>query len=203
MNRTWLRFAPRRWRTWAARFSGLAAIGLASLVVFPFLALPANAATQTSPRLADQIKSTGWVPDPFVNGTDPAPQFCSTDSINIDSVVNKEVMDTTTFPDGTTVIRVKGQLVVSFTNATTLKKVVRDESGSTVTVVFPDQLGTEWSTGDNFWGFGPQSQIDTGEPGLVFTHGPVAIDFNGNTGTATGFTLLGTQVNACALLGAS
>jgi len=192
-------------RTRAAQLSGLAAIGLAFFVASPVLALSAQAATQTAPSKISSSTSTGWVPVQNGDYTLPAPQFCAKDQINVQVVVSKEYMDTTTYANGTTLTLVKGPYVLRFTNNRTGQTVVRDVGGSTATTVYPSQLGTELGTGNNVWMFGPQSQINTREPGLVFTSGPVAIKFNLNLSPpqATGFSLLGTQVNGCALLGAS
>jgi hypothetical protein len=204
MNRFRLLPRPTWWGTRTARLSGLAAIGLASFVVSSVPALPAQAATQTAPIKISSSTSTGWVPVVNTDYTYPAGQFC-TDEIDVHVILSKQYMDTITFANGTTLTLVKGPYVLRFTNVTTGQTVVRNVSGSTATIVYPSKLGTETGTGNNVWGFGPQSQINTREPGLVFTSGPVAINFNLNLNPpqATSFSLQGTQVNGCTLLGAS
>ena len=204
MNRFRLLPRPTWWGNRTARLSGLAAIGLASFVVSSVPALPAQAATQTAPIKISSSTSTGWVPVVNTDYTYPAGQFC-TDEIDVHVILSKEYMDTITSANGTTLTLVKGPYVLRFTNHTTRRSIVRDVSGSTATTVYPSGLGTETGTGNNVWGFGPQSKINTGEPGLVFTSGPVAINFNLNLSPpqATSFSLRGTQVNGCALLRAS
>jgi hypothetical protein len=194
--------SPSWWRTRGARFSSLAAVGLALVVASSAFALPAQASTFTTSTKPAPPTSTGWVPVPDGYNTFQLPggEACA-DSINVAVVFNKEYMDTTTYANGTTIVVVKGPLVLTFTNATTNQRVVRDESGTTVTTTYPNGSGIEAGTGNNYWGFGPQSQINTKEPGLVFTKGPVAITFNGIY--ALHFYLWGTQVDGCKLLGAS
>ena len=185
---------PRSWRTRAARLSGLATIGLAFAASSALAATQAHAATQTTTSVISPVPPSYWA------GPLPGGQFCK-DTVDVGVVVDHEYEDVTTFPDGTEILRFWGPLVLSFTNASPEgKTIVRDESGTTTTIVYSNATGTEWGTGKNFWAFGPQSQINTHEPGLVFTSGPVAITFNGIY--ATGFSLQGTQVNGCALLGA-
>jgi hypothetical protein len=58
--------------------------------------------------------------------------------------------------------------------------------------------GTEVGADNNWWAFGPKSRANTGEPGLVFTSGPVELQFTGNV--VTRFSVFGSQVNGCALL---
>ena len=62
----------------------------------------------------------------------------------------------------------------------------------------PDGSGTFQGRGNNWLGFGPNGQANTGEPGLVFTSGLVTVTFAG--GTAQTFSLNGHQENGCALL---
>jgi hypothetical protein len=171
------------------------------------LASPAQAATQPTPSKIISITHQR-VPDSTY--TDPPPpslpggQFCQ-DPINVGVVVNNEWENIVTFADGTTLTQVAGPLVLSFTNASPNGKTIfRDESGTTTTIVYPNQTGTERGAGNNVWEFGPLSQINTDEPGLVFTSGPVAITFNLNLSPpqATSFSLHGTQVNGCSLLAA-
>ncbi len=204
MNRFRLLPRPAWWGTRTARLSSLAAVGLASFVVSSVPALPAQAATQTASVKISSPTSTGWVPVMNTDYAYPAGTFCA-DEIDVHVILSREYMDTITFANGTTLTLVKGPYVLRFTIVTTGRTVVRNVSGSTATTVYPSKLGTETGTGNNVWGFGPQSQINTREPGLVFTSGPVAINFNHNLPPpqATGFSLRGTQVNGCKLLGAS
>jgi hypothetical protein len=101
-------------------------------------------------------------------------------------------------PAGTTLTQIRGKLVLSFTNTNRAKTIVRDESGPTDTYAYPTGTGIETATGENWWGFGPRSQANTGEPGLVFTSGPVVLSFGG--GAVTAFWAE-RQINGCSLMG--
>jgi hypothetical protein len=133
---------------------------------------------------------------PFTNGTLPANR-CGF-PILIAAVTNNEYQDVTTLADGTTIQKVTGNLVVSFTNAVTGKTIVRNVSGPYTQTTHPDGTGMQVAEGRNFWTFGPISQGNTGEPGLVFTTGRVVLEFADGAGTS--FSVSGTQVNGCALL---
>ena len=135
-------------------------------------------------------------PVPFTPGTYPA-QVCGF-PVDVAAIANNEYQDVTTLADGTTITRVTGNLVVSWKNDITGKTIVRELSGPTTTTVHPDGTGTAVGGGLNFWTFGPVSQMNTGEPGIVFTSGRAVIGFSGIF--AESFSLSGTQVNACALL---
>jgi hypothetical protein len=118
--------------------------------------------------------------------------------IDVGVVSNKEYQDVVTLADGTTVTRITGKLVLSFTNTWTGFTITRQLSGPTTETDRPDGSGTLVGEGQNWFSFGPHSQENTGEPGLVFTDGLVVIEFGG--GAATGFSLQGTQINGCDLL---
>src|SRR5947207_11664345 len=92
-------------------------------------------------------------------------------SVTIGIVSDNEYQNVTTLADGTTITKITGRLVDSFTNDTTGKTIVRNVSGPTTTIVHPDGSGTEVGRGNNWWAFGPISQGNTGEPGLVFSSG--------------------------------
>lgn len=104
----------------------------------------------------------------------------------------------TTLADGTTITRITGRLVVSYTNELTGTTIVRNVSGPTTETDHPDGTSTFAGRGNNVWTFGPVSQANTGEPGLVFTTGRAVVEVAG--GFATSFSISGNQVNGCALL---
>jgi hypothetical protein len=127
--------------------------------------------------------------------------------ILINTVANNERQITTAVgppaPDGTTLTRVRGRLVVSVTNLDTGKTIVRNVSGPTDTITFPDGTGTETETGNNATLAGPHSFANTGEPVFFFTTGPVSLTFatSGGTRFLTSFHAR-SQVSACDLLAA-
>ena len=128
----------------------------------------------------------------------PAGVICESFAVDVGVILNEERQEKTTLPDGTTITEIKGKLVLSFKNDATGRTITRDVGGPTTTIVRSDGTGTEFGTGSNWWGFGPTSKANTGEPGLVFTNGLVVLKFTGNV--VTRFTLAGRQVNACDLL---
>ena len=115
--------------------------------------------------------------------------------IDVAVVSNNEFNDVTTLPDGTTITKTTGKLVLSFTNADTGFTIVRNVSGPAIVTSHPDGTGTFVAEGLNWFAFGPVSQGNTGEPGLVFTRGLVVLEFA--NGFVTSFSLQGTQVNGC------
>jgi len=119
--------------------------------------------------------------------------------IDVGVVANSEYQDVVTLADGTTVTRIRGRLVLSFTNAATGSSIVRNVSGPTTETDHPDGTGTFVGEGLNWFAFGPVSQANTGEPGLVFTSGLVVLQFAG--GAVADFSLDGEQTNGCELLG--
>ena len=155
--------------------------------------------------------------DPLQSGspngsiTLPSPIFCPFD-VDIGVVSNNEYKDVTTLADGTTITNITGNLVESFKNDSTGYTIVHNVSGPTTTTIHPAQppavngTGTEVGRGNNMWIFGPRSQANTGEPGLVFTSGrAVFMDFEvlpSGTRIATSFSLSGNQDNVCSLLAA-
>jgi hypothetical protein len=118
--------------------------------------------------------------------------------VDIATVSNNEYQTVTTLTDGTVITRIRGELRLSFTNHDTGKSIVRNVSGPTDETDFPDGSGTKVGEGLNWWGFGPHSQANTGEPGLVITSGKVVLTFA--DGNVTGFELHGRQTNLCELL---
>jgi hypothetical protein len=136
-------------------------------------------------------------PVPFPSGT-LNPNRCGF-PIDIAAVTNNEFQDVTILPDGTTITKITGHLVVSFKNDVTGKTIVRNVSGPTTETDHPDGTGTFVGTGNNFNTFGPTSQANTGEPGLVFSSGRFTLQFDSNH-VALSFSLSGTQVNGCTLL---
>jgi hypothetical protein len=129
----------------------------------------------------------------------PAGAVCSF-QIDIGVVANNEYQTVTTLDDGTTVTKASGNLVLSFTNHTTGFTIVRNVSGPSTRFDFndADATGTFVLEGLSFFTFGPISQENTGEPGLVFTSGRVVMQFQGNI--VDSFSLTGNQVNGCELL---
>jgi hypothetical protein len=119
-------------------------------------------------------------------GTD----HCSAFPILVSVVANNEYQKVTTLLDGTTVTDITGRLVLSFTNADTGYTVVRNVSGPTTETDYPDGTGTFIGRGNNWFGFGPHSQANTGEPGAVITTGRVTLQIGG--GAITSFSLDGT-----------
>jgi hypothetical protein len=161
----------------------------------------AGAATAAPPK---------WTPvtDPLGAGhrdgsiTLPATTYCAFD-VKVAVVANGELQNVTTLPDGTTITKIMGPLVLRFTNDTAPRKaIVKDVSGSTTTTVSPNGNITEQGDGANWWGIGPVGRMNTGEPGLVFTYGPVTVTVALEAGeeTVQTFSLHGAKENGCALL---
>jgi hypothetical protein len=169
------------------------------------LCAPAAAGAATAVPLGSTPADSPWSPVPssdILPNPNPlaAGTFCAF-AVEVAIVTNKEVMSTTNPPDGSTVIRVKGNLVLSFQNLSTGKTIERNVSGPTTTTISPDHSsGTETGGGNNWFTFGPNGQANTGEPGLVFTSGQFAATFTTADNTAHTFTLNGTQENGCTLL---
>jgi len=130
---------------------------------------------------------------PFVG-----PVFGCGFQIDVSVVSNNECQDVTTLDDGTTVTRITGRLVLSFTNTNTSSDIIRNVSGPTTETDHPDGTATFIGEGENWFAFGPRSQMNTGEPGLVFTSGLVVLQIA--DGAVKSFSLKGTQVNGCDLL---
>src|SRR5262249_37651947 len=118
--------------------------------------------------------------------------------IDVGVVENNEYQDVRTLADGTVVTKITGRLVLSFTNDVTGYTIVRNVSGPSAAVDYPDGTSTFVGYGLTWLGLGPVSQANTGEPGLVFTSGIVTLQIA--PPFVTGFSLLGTQVNGCELL---
>jgi len=119
-------------------------------------------------------------------------------AIDVRILSSNPVEHVQTLPDGTTITKSTGRLVLSFTNPGTGSTIVRNVSGPSTVTVHPDGTGTFEGQGLSWFGFGPVSQANTGEPGLVFTRGLVILEFEGSF--VTSFSLDGTQENGCALL---
>jgi hypothetical protein len=117
-------------------------------------------------------------------------------SVNPDQ--GKEFQEVTTLSDGTTITKITGKLFLSFTNLDNGVTIVRNVSGPETITARLDGTGTQVDEGESWFGFGPVSQGNTGEPGLVFTSGRVVLEFAGHF--VTTFTLSGTQIDGCTLL---
>jgi hypothetical protein len=74
--------------------------------------------------------------------------------------------------------------VLSFTNTDTGFAIVRNVSGPTTAINHPDGTATFVGEGNNFFGFGPKSQANTGEPGLVFTSGLIVLQVADGAGSS-------------------
>jgi hypothetical protein len=148
---------------------------------------------------------TPWTPEgpgsPGTSFTVPAPVFCSF-PVTITVISNQEKQRTITLgppaPAGTTQTDVRGELILSFTNQNTGATVTRNVSGPTDTVAYPDGSGVETGSGNNWWTFGPNSQQNTGEPGVFLSSGPFVLQFSGNV--VNSFQAQH-QTDLCALLG--
>jgi hypothetical protein len=119
--------------------------------------------------------------------------------IDVDVVANKEFQEVTTLADGTIITRITGKLVLSFTNTVTGFTIVQNVSGPSTEIDHPDGTITEILEGHSWFGFGPRSQANIHQPGLVFTSGRVVLQAAG--GAVTSFSLSGKLVNGCELLG--
>jgi hypothetical protein len=160
----------------------------------------ATDATEPTSGSQEELSATpngsGRVPLPFTPFTLPANR-CGF-PIHIEAVADNEFQDVTTLADGTTITNIRGLLMLSFTNTNNGVTIVRNVSGPTTETDHPDGTGTFIGRGNNWFGFGPVSQGNTGEPGLVFTSGRVELQIAG--GFITSFALSGTQTNGCDLL---
>jgi len=154
--------------------------------------------------------SSSWtpVPDPYTDVEVPTNAWGGACSfpIRIDTLANNELQMTTTVgppaPSGTTLTRVRGRLVVSVTNEDTGKTIIRDASGPTDTISFPDGTGFETARGNNANLAGPTSFANTGEPVFFFTTGPVFLTFATRSDGVRFLTSFHAvrQVSACDLL---
>ncbi len=114
-------------------------------------------------------------------------------------VANSELKQVTRLADGTTIMRLRGELVLGFKNETTGKSIEENVSGPSTTTISPDGgSATFQGDGPHWLAFGPESKANTGEPGLVFTKGQVSVTYVGIT--VRKFSLDGAQQNGCALL---
>ena len=132
--------------------------------------------------------------------SDLGPEYCGF-PIHVAVVSDNEYIVHDTFKaDGTEILQITGKLVMSFTNEDTGKSVVENTSGPG-TITFPrDGSFAEDAHGNGAFPFDPSDQASTGEPGLVFYSGHLAVTY-GPTGPAQSFMLSGTQTDGCALLG--
>ena len=165
----------------------------AALLVAPAAAEAATADPPWTP-VANPLGSQGH----HGSITLQAGRFCAF-AVDAAVVANAELKQVTTFADGTTIIRLKGELVLGFKNETTGKSIDEDVSGPSTTTISPDGgSATFQGEGPHWVAFGPESKANTGEPGLVFTSGQITVTYVGITIQA--FSLNGTQENGCALL---
>jgi hypothetical protein len=134
----------------------------------------------------------------------PAPSRVDNCGYRIDIAIltNSEVDESWTYSDGASVDHVTGSLVLRFTNHDDPQRSVdRDVSGATTSTHDPGgTVETFTATGDNWFGFGPNGQRNTGEPGLVVTHGFVFAQAVPPTAQKFALASDGSQENLCALL---
>lgn len=173
----------------------IGAVAAAALLGAPAAAGAATADPPWTPVI-NPVNSTPNAP-PNSPESLPAGLVCAF-GLDIAVVKNKEFQQVTTLADGTTVTRVKGNLVLSFKNDTTGKTIEENVSGPTTLTVKPDGTSTFQGEGLNYFLFGPHSRMNTGEPGLVFTAGQITVTATGNVSKT--FSLNGTQQDGCALL---
>jgi hypothetical protein len=170
-------------------------LAIGAVTALALLSAPAAAATAAPQRTdVDNLPL-------FASGIPCFPNNPSrTFTVDAFQVANKEKVTTTTLANGDVVIRTTGKLVLLFQNHTTGKSIVKDVSGSTTETDYPTTpaIIRFVGTGNNWFGFGPGGQANTGEPGLVFTSGKVVVKIVGNT--AQSLSLDGHQENGCALL---
>ena len=171
----------------------IGAITAAALLGTPVAAEAATADAPWTP-VTYPLGPTAHPNDPV---TLPAGQSCAF-AVNVAVVANKELQQMTKLADGTMVARIKGKLVLSFKNNTTGKTIQEDVSGPATATMDPHGNVTFQGGGPNWLVFGPHGQVNTKEPGLVFTSGQVTVTYTG--GIAEKFSLHGTQQNGCALL---
>ena len=167
-------------------YSSVAALGF-SIVVCALVVLPSLVRAQATNQC-----------EPVRFGPFTLPANRCGFPIDVEVVSNNECQDVVTLADGTTITRITGRLVLSFTNTDTGFTIVRNVSGPTTETDHTDGTATFVGEGENWFGFGPTSQANTGEPGLVFTSGLVVLQIAG--GAVQSFSLHGTQVNGCELL---
>ena len=137
-------------------------------------------------------------PVPRATGIPCFPSTSRSFTVDVFTVVDKEKVTTTTTANGDVVTSTTGKLVLRFKNHTTGRDIVKNVSGSTTEIDHTDGSVLFKGTGNNWFGFGPHGQKNTGEPGLVFTSGEVAVTIV--NGTAQTFSLEGHQENGCAIL---
>ena len=118
--------------------------------------------------------------------------------IDVGIEANNEYQTVVTMADGTVVTHITGHLVLSFTNTVTGRRIVQNVSGPTTETDHPDGTITFVGEGSNWFAFGPLSQANTGEPGLIFTNGLVVLQID--PPAVTDFSLHGHEINGCDLL---
>src|SRR5690242_933181 len=120
-------------------------------------------------------------PVPWATADMPATypaRFCGF-PVDVWAITNNEYQDVTTLADGTTITKVTGNLVLGWRNDVTGKTIVRHLNGPSTETDYPDGSRTVVEEGHNFTGFGPVSQMNTGEPGIVFTTGRFVVTGHG------------------------
>lgn len=98
----------------------------------------------------------------------------------------------------------EGELSLTFahlnSNGALIKAVTQDVGGPTTVTSYPDRRGLFEGTGKNWLSFGPRGRANTGQPGLIFTDGPVVVESIGIVATTYTLAPGGSQVDGFALL---
>jgi hypothetical protein len=167
------------------------------------LCAPVAAGAATAGPLGSTPVDSPWTPVPdsqALPGENPLPAgIVCTFAVQAAVVTNNEFQNVTQLPDGGTVTKIRGNLVLSFENLSTGKTIEKNVSGPTTTTASADQSNVTFQgEGLNWFAIGPHGQANTGEPGLVFTNGRLTVTIA--NGTVQTFSLHGTQENGCTLL---
>ena len=116
-------------------------------------------------------------------------------------VDDEYIVKSSTAADGTTTLRITGQLSESLTNTDTGKTLTEQVNGPATIVLRADgSLETLDGQGAGILVFGPHSQATFGVPGIDLTHGHVIQQVDA-TGRTTSLSLSGTQTDLCGQLG--
>lgn len=96
-----------------------------------------------------------------------------------------------------------GNFVVQFTNPLNGKSATFNVSGATRPPTTSGTTTTVVFTGPSWFGFGPQSQVNTKQPGIVYSPGRTVVEFDNTTGPdfiALSFSPTAPVTDICALL---
>jgi len=151
-------------------------------MVATVLLLPAEAsAAETKP-----VKDKDVAPSSLGPACNYHAGFAATDVITVTVVTNLRQESKTTSPGGVKTTTSQGELFLTFAHLNAsgalIKAVTEDVGGPTTVTGYPDGRGLFEGTGKNWLSFGPRGRANTGQPGLVFTDGPVAVESTGIVG---------------------